>query len=92
MALTAREWLLLPEKEQQSRIKELSPHECYLLRTELECVCFTDEEKKRFPEEKKESFLHQKNIQKRKKRHLIYNVKKFLRNYQKKQRARNKYH
>lgn len=67
MALTAREWLLLPEKEQQSRIKELSPHECYLLRTELECVCFTDEEKKRFPEEKKESFLYKKKHSKEEK-------------------------
>ena len=35
MALTAREWLLLPEDEQQRRKNELSHHECFLLRTDL---------------------------------------------------------
>ena len=35
MALTAREWLLLPEAEQKRRKDELSPYECFLLRTDL---------------------------------------------------------
>ena len=58
MALTAREWLLLPEDEQQRRKNELSPHECYLLRTDLEYIHFTEEEKKNIPPEKREAFLH----------------------------------
>ena len=59
MALTAREWLLLPEDEQQQRGKELSPHECFLLRTELCYVHFSEEEKRNMPEEEKEKFLQQ---------------------------------
>lgn len=33
MALTALEWLALPENEREKRKGELSPHECFLLRT-----------------------------------------------------------
>ena len=58
MALTAREWLLLPENEQQRRKNELSDHECYLLRTELEYIHLTEEEKKNMSPEKREKFLH----------------------------------
>ena len=60
MALTAREWLLLPEDEQQRRKNELSPHECFLLRTDLEYIHFSEEEKKNISPEKKEAFLHPK--------------------------------
>lgn len=35
MALTAREWLLLPKDEQRERGKELSAEECRKLRMEL---------------------------------------------------------
>lgn len=45
MALTAREWILLSKDEQERRSKELSPHECFLLRTDLAYVHFTEEEK-----------------------------------------------
>lgn len=60
MALTAREWLLLSEDEQQRRKNELSPHECFLLRTDLEYIHFSEEEKKNISPEKKEAFLHPK--------------------------------
>lgn len=60
MPLTAREWLLLPEDEQQRRKNELSSQECYLLRTDLEYIHFTEEEKKNLPQEKREQFLHPK--------------------------------
>lgn len=56
--LTAREWLLLPDKEQEKRKKELSAHECFLLRTDLEYIHFTEDEKKNMPQEKREEFLH----------------------------------
>ena len=36
MALTALEWLALPEDEREKRKGELSPHECFLLRTTYE--------------------------------------------------------
>nr|DAU31671.1 MAG TPA: hypothetical protein [Caudoviricetes sp.] len=58
MALTAREWLLLPADEQQWRKDELSAHECYLLRTELEYIHLTEEEKSKISPEEKEAFLH----------------------------------
>ncbi len=60
MALTAREWLLLPEDAQQRRKNELSPHECYLLRTDLEHVHFSEKEKECISPEKREEFLHPK--------------------------------
>lgn len=62
MSLTAREWLLLPEDEQQQRGKELSPHECFLLRTELSYIHFSEEEKRNMPKEKREKFLHPREI------------------------------
>lgn len=58
MALTAREWLLLPRGEQERRKSELSSHECFLLRTDLEYIGFTEDEKKNMPSEKREAFLH----------------------------------
>lgn len=58
MALTAREWLLLPEEEQKRRGPELSPHECFLLRTELSWVHFTEEQKRNMSKEEKEKFLN----------------------------------
>lgn len=60
MALTAREWLLLPEEEQKQRKDELSPQECFLLRTNLEYVCFTEEEKASMTEQQKYEFTHPK--------------------------------
>lgn len=60
MALTAREWLLLPKDEQEQRSHELSSHECFLLRTDLEYIRFTEEEKKNMSAEKREKFLHPK--------------------------------
>lgn len=36
MALTALEWLALPEEERKRRGEELSSHECFLLRTVYE--------------------------------------------------------
>ena len=47
MALTAREWLLLPKDEQEVRGKELSMEECRKLRMELSEVHFTEEEKEK---------------------------------------------
>lgn len=58
MALTAREWLLLPKAEQERRKEELSSHECFLLRTDLEYVRFSEDEKKNMTQEKREAFLH----------------------------------
>lgn len=57
MALTAREWLLLPEKEQKERADELSPHECFLLRTDLAYCHFSEEEKRTMSKERREKFL-----------------------------------
>lgn len=58
MALTAREWLLLPKEEQERRGDELSTHECFLLRTNLAYMRFSEDEKKNMSQEKRESFLH----------------------------------
>ena len=60
MALTAREWLLLPKDEQEKRRHELSSHECFLLRTELEYIRLTEEEKNNMSPEKRYEFLHPK--------------------------------
>lgn len=58
MSLTAREWLLLPEKEQQERGHELSPHECFLLRTLYSHIYFTEKEKQNMSKEEKHRFLY----------------------------------
>lgn len=58
MSLTAREWLLLPKEEQEKRKDELSVHECFLLRTELEYVNFSEEKKCSMTEKEKNSFIH----------------------------------
>ena len=58
MALSAREWLLLPEDEQRYRKNELSSYECYLLRIDLEYIHLTEEEKKNISPEEREAFLH----------------------------------
>lgn len=57
MALTAKEWLLLPKKEQEKREKELSLHECYLLRSIYDHCRFTEEQKNNMTEKEKEEFL-----------------------------------
>lgn len=67
MALTAREWLLLSKEEQERRKNELSSQECFLLRTDLEYIRFSEEEKKNMPKEKKEAFLHSKEYTKEEK-------------------------
>ena len=56
MALTAREWILLPKEEQEIRGKELSREECRKLRMELSEIHFTEEEKhpRELTEEEKE--------------------------------------
>lgn len=58
--LTAREWLLLSEGEQKRRRGELSLQECFLLRTNLENVHFTEEEKASMTEQQKYEFVHPK--------------------------------
>ena len=58
--LTAREWLLLPDEEQERRKSELSPQECFLLRTDLEYVRFTEDEKVSMMERQKYEFIHPK--------------------------------
>lgn len=60
MALTAREWLLLSKGEQERRKDELSPQECFLLRTDLEYMRFSETEKKNMTKEKREAYLHPK--------------------------------
>lgn len=60
MALTAREWLLLPKEEQEKRGKELSPKECFKLRMELSMVHFSEEEKAAMSEKQRYAFLHPK--------------------------------
>lgn len=70
MALTAREWLLLPEKEQKRRNDELSPQECFLLRTQLAYVHFTEEEKRAMSKDQKEQFIHPEKYTEGKKRVL----------------------
>lgn len=60
MALTAREWLLLPEEEQKIRGKELSPEECFKLRMELSMIHFTEDEKRNMSEQRKYEFTHPK--------------------------------
>lgn len=67
MALTAREWLLLPKEEQENRKDELSSHECFLLRTDLEYLRFSEEEKKNMSQEKREKFLHPREYTKEEK-------------------------
>lgn len=62
MALTAREWILLPKKEQEKRGPELSPEECRKLRMELSECYFTEEEKEQMTEEQKYRFTHPKKL------------------------------
>ena len=58
MALTAREWLLLPQEEQKKRGNELSSKECFKLRTLYSEIHFSEEEKAHMPWQKREEFLH----------------------------------
>jgi hypothetical protein len=62
MTLTAREWLLMPADEQEQHKQELSPHECYLLRTLFSNLHFSEEEKRIMPEAEREKFLHPKEF------------------------------
>lgn len=64
MALTAREWLLLPKEEQERRKGELSAHECFLLRTDLSHIHFSEDEKVNMSSEKREAFLQPKEYTK----------------------------
>lgn len=59
MELTAKEWLLLPKEEQKKRGKELSPHECYLLRSVYDHCHFTEEQKNNMTQEEKDEFLRE---------------------------------
>lgn len=58
MALTAREWIILSKEEQEKRKNELSPQENFRLRTDLELIRFSEEEKKQMSEEQKYDFVH----------------------------------
>lgn len=60
MALTAREWILLPKDEMEARKDELSKEECAKLRLELDMIHFSEEAKKNMTEEEKHKFTHQK--------------------------------
>lgn len=62
MGLMAREWLLLSKEEQEKRKGELSKQECFLLRTELDMIHFTEEEKQNMTNEQKEAFIHPKTL------------------------------
>lgn len=57
MSLRAKEWLLLPEDEQKRRADEVSPHECFLLRTHYAEIHFTEEEKANMTQEERDEFL-----------------------------------
>lgn len=67
MALTAREWLLLPKDEQERRKGELSAHECFLLRTDLSHIHFSEDEKVNMSSEKRKAFLQPKEYTKEEK-------------------------
>ena len=56
--LTAREWLLLSAEQQEKRKGELSAHECFLLRTDLGMIRFSEEEKEIITDEEKYAFTH----------------------------------
>lgn len=60
MGLTAREWLLLPKEEQETRSNEISPEECRKLRMELSMIHFSEVEKVNMTEEEKYKFTHPK--------------------------------
>ncbi len=60
MALTAREWLLLPQEEAELRQSELSQEECAKLRLELSMIHFTEDEKRKMTAEHKYQFTHPK--------------------------------
>lgn len=57
MSLTAKEWLLLPQEEQEKRREELSYHEAFLLRTLYAYIYFTEEEKRSMTKEERDAFL-----------------------------------
>lgn len=65
MALTAREWLILPEKEQKERVHELSPQECFLLRTSYACIHYAEEELRRMEEFRKAQTEVEKQTEKK---------------------------
>lgn len=58
MALTAREWLLLPKEEQKRRQEELPSEECFKLRTLYSEIHLSEEDKRNMPQRKREEFLH----------------------------------
>lgn len=83
MALTAREWLLLPRAEQEERKGELSPEECFKLRMELSMIHFTEEEKINMSDEKRYDFTHPKQMTEEEKadfRNKVNAVKEMLLN------------
>lgn len=58
MSLTAREYILLPNEEQEKRKGELSSHECFLLRTQFDFCHFTEEEKLNITEKERYDFIN----------------------------------
>lgn len=81
MALTAREWLLLPRDEQEARKNELSPEECFKLRMELSEIHFTEEEKEQMKEEEKYSFIHPRKLSDEERRQNSQASFKFLQDH-----------
>ena len=79
MALTAREWLLLPKDMMEKRKGELSKEECAKLRLELDFVHFSEEEKARMTEEEKERFIHPEKMADHEKKLLVKRQKRYLR-------------
>lgn len=84
MALTAREWLLLPLVEQKRRAEELSAHECFLLRTVLSYIHFSEEEKETMSLEDKKAFLSRGNKKPEEVKKMQQEQEKILQEFKKK--------
>ena len=83
MALTAREWILLPKEEQEIRGKELSREECRKLRMELSEIHFTEEEKRQMTEEEKYKFTHPRELTEEEKEKLLHSAETIKENTRK---------
>ena len=77
MALTAREWLLLPQEEAKLRQSELSKEECAKLRLELSMIHFTEDEKRKMTAEQKYQLHIRRKERLRKKLILIKKLRKY---------------
>ena len=77
MALTAREWLLLPQEEAELRKSELSAEECAKLRLELDMIHFTEDENARCPQSRSTNLYTLKKERLKKKLTLIKKLLKY---------------